>query len=328
MKIFITGATGFIGGHVARKLRERGDEVVALVRNPTKAASLDDLGCEIIEGGLGDTDAIEAGIEGADAVIHAAAIYEVGIPKSRRQLMYDANVLGTERVLRAALAAKTQKVVYVSTIAAFGNTRGEVVDETYLHPGTGFTSYYEETKYRAHQVAKRLIADEGLPCVLIQPGGVYGPDDHSELGNLIGQYVSGKLPMIPFPDLGINIVHVEDVADGIILGLDKGETGEAYVLGGAVSSNREILETAARVAGKKRPTRGMPTGVLKLAAPLGPAIGPILGFPSNMKELVSSADGVTFWASSDKAKEKLGYDPRGLEPIIRDTMVAEGYLEA
>jgi dihydroflavonol-4-reductase len=327
MKIFLTGATGFIGGHVARKLRERDDEVVALVRSPEKGEALRELGCALEIGDLADVEAIESGVEGCDAVIHAAAIYKVGIPKSEHPQMYDANVRGTERVLRAALAAETPKVVYVSTIAAFGNTAGKVVDESYQHPGTGFTSYYEQTKYEAHQLAKRLIAEEGLPCVLIQPGGVYGPDDHSELGNLISQYVSGKLPLIPFPELGIDMVHVEDVADGILLGLDKGKIGEAYVLGGQITTNREILQTAAEVAGKKRRTTAMPTVAMKAIAPFGPLVGPLLGFPPNIGELVSSGDGVTFWAKHDKAMAELGYSPRGLESTLRDTMVAEGHIK-
>ncbi len=327
MKIFVTGGTGFIGGQVARKLRERGDDVVALVRSPEKAGALGDLGCEIVPGDLTDSDAIKRGIEGCDAVIHGAAIYKVGIRKSEHPAMYEANVVGTERVLGAALEAEIPKVVYISTIAAFGNTSGRVVDETYEHPGTGFGSYYEETKYEAHQVAKRLIA-EGLPCVLIQPGGVYGPEDHSELGNLISQYVSGKLPLIPFPDLGMNVVHVEDVADGVLLGLDRGEAGEAYVLGGAITTNREMLQTAGKVAGKERGSRAMPTVVLKAIAPLGPVIGPIAGFPPNIGELVRSSDGVTFWAKHDKAISDLGYSPRGLEAILRDTMVAEGRITA
>lgn len=323
----MTGATGFIGAHVARKLRERDDEVVALVRDPEKATGLAELGCELLAGTLSDSATIARGLEGCDAAIHGAAIYEVGIPKSRHEAMREANVAGTERVLTAALAAATPKVVYVSTIAAFGNTHGRVVDETYEHPGTDFTSYYERTKYEAHVLAKRLI-DQGLPCVLIQPGGVYGPDDHSELGNLISQYVGGKLPLIPFPDLGINVVHVEDVADGILLGLDRGEVGEAYVLGGAITTNREMLQTAGKVAGKQRGSRGMPTGVLKAIAPLGPLVGPIAGFPPNMRELIDSSDGVTFWAKHDKAMSELGYSPRGLEAIIRDTMVAEGRITA
>jgi dihydroflavonol-4-reductase len=328
MKVFITGATGFIGVHVARKLRERGDDVVALVRSPERGKALAELGCELVIGDLADTAAIEAGIDDCDAVIHAAAMYEVGIPESEHPHMYDTNVRGTERVLRAALAAGTSKVVYVSTVAAFGNTAGRVVDESYRHPGTSFSSYYEQTKYEAHQVAKRLIAEEGLPCVLIQPGAVYGPEDHSQVGNLISQYVSGRLPLIPFPELGITVVHVEDVADGILLGLDKGKVGEAYVLGGQITTNREMLQTAARVAGKDRHTTGMPSVIMKAIAPLGPVVGPLLGFPPNMKELISSSDGVTFWAKHDKAIAELGYSPRDLESTLRDTMIAEGHISA
>ncbi len=266
------------------------------------------------------------GMEGVDAVIHGAAIYEVGIPKEQRTPMYEANVLGTETVLRAALDESVPKVVYISTVAAFGNTHGEVVDESYEHTGTDFTSYYEETKYQAHQIAKRLIADEGLPCVIVQPGGVYGPQDHSSLGAMINQFVDGKLPMLAFPDLGMNLVHVEDVADGVLLALDSGTPGEAYVLGGQITTMREMIDTAGRVAGRKPPKRSMPTGVLKLLTPIGPLVGKAMGQPPNLSELISSADGVTFWARHDKAMKELGYSPRSLEPGLRETLAAEGKL--
>ena len=222
MRVFLTGGTGFIGGHVARRLRDRADDVRVLVRDLEKGRALEALGCELVVGDLGDEAAIATGLEGCDALIHNAAIYEVGIPASEHRAMYEANVLGTERVLRAALAAQTPKVVYVSTVGAFGNTHGEVVDESYEHPGKEFTSYYEQTKYEAHQIAERLIAEEGLPCVIVQPGGVYGPDDHSAIGQQINQFLAGRMPMIAFPDLGMNMVHVEDVAAGILLALDKG----------------------------------------------------------------------------------------------------------
>src|SRR5919106_4969465 len=214
MKVFVTGGTGFIGGHVVRKLRERGDDVVALCRSAEKGRPLSDIGCDLVPGTLADEHALRDGMPGCDAVIHAAAVYEVGIPKSEHEAMYDANVLGTERVLRAVLDEKVPKAVYISTVGAFGNTRGRVVDETYRHPADSYTSYYEETKVKAHQIAQRLIDDEGLPCVIVQPGGVYGPEDHSAIGTQINQFLAGRLPMVPFPDLGMNLVHVEDVAGG------------------------------------------------------------------------------------------------------------------
>jgi len=266
MRVFVTGATGFIGGHVARKLRERGDEVRALVRNPDKGRALLDTGAELVAGDLSDAEAIRAGMEGCDAVMHGAAVYEVGIPASQRDAMTEANVRGTENVLGAAKDAAIDKVVYISTIAAFGNTGGEVVDESYVHPGAAFTSHYERTKHDAHEVAKRLIS-EGLPCVIVQPGGVYGPDDHSQLGNLIHQLLDGKLPAVPFPETGFNFVHVDDVADGVLLALDKGKPGEQYVLGGEITTMAGMLETVARVGGKKPPKRTVPTALPALTSP-------------------------------------------------------------
>jgi nucleoside-diphosphate-sugar epimerase len=326
MRVFLTGGTGFIGGQVVRQLRERGDDVVALVRNLDKASELEALDCELVSGDLSDGAAIDGGMAGCDAVIHGAAIYEVGIPKSEHRRMYESNVLGTERVLRAALAAKVPKVVYVSTIGAYGNTHGEVVDETYQHPGEEFTSYYEQTKTEAHQIARRLIAEEGLPCVIVQPGGVYGPADHSTLGKQMDDFLAGRMPLLVFPDLGMNMVHVEDAAAGVLLALDKGKPGEAYNLGGQITTMRELITTLGQVAGKKPPSRAMPTGLLKAIAPAGPVVGKLMGQPPNMRELISSGDGVTFWAKHDKAIAELGYSPRGLESGLRDTLLAEGKL--
>ncbi len=328
MRVFVTGGTGFIGGHLARKLRERGDDVRALVRTPEKGPALTELGCELVPGNLSDADAIRAGMQGCDAAIHGAAMYEVGIPASEHQAMYEANVIGTETVLRAALEAKLDRVVYISTVGAFGNTKEQVVDESYEHPGTGYTSYYEETKVEAHRLAKRLIADEGLPCVIVQPGGVYGPDDHSALGRQMNQFLAGKMPLMAFPDLGFNMVHVDDVATGVLLALDKGKAGEAYVLGGQITTMRELIQTLARVAGKKPPKRTLPTGLMKAMTPMGPIVGKMMNQGPNRRELISSADNVTFWAKHDKAVAELGYSPRGLEQGLRDMLGAEGRLPA
>ena len=327
MRVFLTGGTGFIGGHVARRLRERGDDVVALARNAEKGQALAELGCEVVAGDLADIATIEGALEDCDAAIHGAAIYEVGIPKSARPRMFEANVTGTENVLGACLRAKTPRVVYVSTIGAYGNTRGEVVDETYEHPGKDFTSYYEETKTAAHAVAKRLTAD-GLPLIVVQPGGVYGPADHSAIGKQMDDFLAGRMPAIAFPDLGMNMVHVEDVAAGVLLALDEGEIGQSYNLGGEITTMRGLITTLAGVAGKKPPKRDVPTGLIKAIAPAGPLVGKLMGQPPNMRELISSGDGVTFWAKHDKAIAELGYDPRDLETGLRDMLEAEGRLSA
>jgi nucleoside-diphosphate-sugar epimerase len=326
VKVFVTGGTGFIGGEVVRQLRERGDEVACLVRTPAKAAKLTELGCELVAGDLADAEAIRKGMEGADAVIHAAAVYEVGIPASERETMREANVGGTERVLGAALAAKVPKVVYVSTVG-IGQTHGQTVDESFEAPDGPFTSCYEETKWQAHQVAKRLIG-EGLPCTIVQPGGVYGPGDTSSIGQLLDQFLAGKMPLIPFPDLGICLAHVEDTAAGIVLALDRGRPGESYLLSGPASTVREAIGIVAEQTGRKAPKRAVPVPLLKAMAPFGPLVGKMMGQPPNLRELISAADGVTFWATNEKARRELGYEPRGLEDGLRATLEAEGKLPA
>jgi dihydroflavonol-4-reductase len=323
MRAFVTGGTGFIGGRLIERLRERGDDVVALVRSPEKASNLEELGCKLLQGDLSraSLDAIRQGAQGSDAVFHVAAVYKVGIPKSEHKAMHDANVAGTERVLGAAVSAKVKRIVYVSTVGVFGNTHGEIVDETYKRPEPDFLSCYEETKYRAHQHALKRIAS-GAPIVIVQPGGVYGPGDHSEIGNFIDQTRSGKLRMLMFPELGFNLVHVDDVVEGILLAHDKGEVGESYVLGGEISTMRQLIEKTAELSDQKAPKREMPVAMMKMAKPIGPVVGKLMGFPPNLGELIRSSDGVTYWASHDKAREQLGYNPRDLETGLRETLAA------
>jgi dihydroflavonol-4-reductase len=319
MKAFVTGGTGFIGSRVIRRLRQRGDEVVALVRSPEKASELRDLGCELVEGDLASEQAIRDGVRGCDAVFHIAAVYKVGIPASERDAMRDANVGGTERVLDAAIDAGVPRIVYVSTVGVFGNTHGEVVDETYSRNGGEWLSCYEETKWQSHQVALDRIAN-GAPVVIVQPGGVYGPGDHSELGNIIDQARTGKLKLMMFPETGLNMVHVDDVADGIVLAYDKGQVGEAYVLGGQIATMREMVEKVSEIAGRKPPKRELPVGVMKALTPIGPVVGKLMGFPPNLRELIATSDGVTYWAKDDKARRDLGYAPRDMDTGLRETL--------
>jgi nucleoside-diphosphate-sugar epimerase len=307
---------------VSRQLRERGDEVVCLVRSPGKAGELTELGCELVAGDLGDRAAIRAGMEGCDGAIHAAAMYEVGIPESQHAAMHEANVAGTENVLAAAKEAGVPKIVYVSTCGAFGNTHHQIVDETYKHPGVAdreFTSYYEQTKVEAHRLADRAI-EEGLPCVIVQPGGVYGPGDTSQLFDLLDQFLKGKMPLIPFPELGLCLAHVEDTAAGIVLALDKGVAGETYVIAGPPTTMRDAVGIVASASGRKAPRHAVPTVLMKAMTPIGPLVGKMMGQPPNLRELIRSADNVTFWATNEKAVRELGFDPRGIEEGIRQTL--------
>lgn len=318
MRVFLTGATGFIGGEVARLLRARGDDVRALVRTPAKAGALEALGCELVPGDLSDEDALTEACRGMDAVIHGAALYEVGIPADRRAAMVDANIGGTERVLGAALAAGVRKAVYVSTVAVFGDTRGHIADEGWVRPDDGsYTSVYEETKLLAHRRAHEIGA-RGLALVTVQPGVVYGAGDTSAMGDLLQRVATGKLPALPFPDMGVTPVHRDDVAAGVLLALDKGAPGECYVLAGTPVRVRELVAELSAVAGRRPPRFTLPTAAVRAVAPLGRFVGPALGFPPNLREVIASSDGVTFWASGKKAMDELGWTSRPLAEGLRD----------
>src|SRR3954454_17699299 len=315
MKAFVTGGTGFIGSRVIKRLRDRGDDRVALVRTPSQAADLLHAGVELVEGDLSSEDAIRRGVEGADGVFHIGAVYKVGIPKQEQAAMWDANVIGTRRILDAAADAGVKRIVYVSTGNVFGDTKGQVVDETYeRNPDDGFLSYYDETKYRSHELVKERIA-KGAPIVIVQPGVVYGPGDHSEVGNLINQLETGKLKMRMFPDAGYNFVYVDDVAEGIVLAYDKGKVGESYLLGGQIGTMDDLYNETAGALGKKPPKLAMPVAMAKASAPFGPVIGPLMGFPPNMRELVRTSD-VTITFKDDKARRELGYSGRPLSQRI------------
>lgn len=326
MKVFLTGGTGFIGGRIAERLRERGDEVSALVRSPGKAEELEAAGCHLFPGDLSDLASIRAGMEGCTAVIHSAALYEVGIRAKDRPAMRAANVDGTANVLRTALDLSIPRIVYVSTINAFGNTEGAVVDENYLHKGR-YVSAYDETKHLAHKVAVDLIQNHGLPAIIVQPGSVYGPGDRSTTGLAFRMFLDGKMPAKTLLGAGVNMLHVDDAVAGIILALDKGRDGEAYVLGGTIGRLEDEIDTAARLTGKKAPRFTVPIWALRMLTPVWPVVGKAMGMPPNLGELITAGHpDVTYWASDAKARDELGYSPRELEEGLRQTLEAEGYL--
>jgi dihydroflavonol-4-reductase len=297
MKAFVTGATGFLGGRLTQKLLERGDEVVVLVRRD----DVDLGGAHVVRGDLSDRDVLRDGMRGCDAVFHVAARYEVGIPRSARDAMFEVNVRGTENVLEAA--ADVERVVYVSTVNVFGNTHGTIVDETYERTPGDWLSAYDWTKYLAHQAAR------GRGNVVIaQPGAIYGPGDHSELGAQLEQARRGKLVFKALADVGVNAVHIDDAAAGLLLVHDRGRLGESYVLGGEITRLGEMID---RVS--PRPVRlTLPTALLRLAVPAGPLIGKVMGTGPNLRELISASAGVTYWATDAKARRETGYQPRDL----------------
>jgi dihydroflavonol-4-reductase len=156
--------------------------------------------------------------------------------------------------------------------------------------------------------------------VIVQPGVVYGPGDHSEVGGQIARAAAGKLRYVSFQELGMNAVYVDDVAAGILLAHDRGRIGEAYVLGGELTTMRTLIETTAEVAGRRAPRVALPTWLLRPLVPAGPLVGRLAGTAPNLAELISASDGVTYWARDDKARADLGYAPRGLRDGLRATL--------
>jgi nucleoside-diphosphate-sugar epimerase len=310
VRAFVTGATGFAGGRLAERLRERGDEVVALVRSPGKAGRLRELGCELVAGDLSSREALGAAAAGCDAAFHLAAIYRNGVPRSQRDELLAVNVGGTENVIDAAADAGVGRIVHVSSIVVFGDTQGRVVDETYSPPAGDYVSLYHESKALAHRAARQRIA-HGAPVVVVQPGGMYGRGDHTGIGPLLERAARGKLVLLPFGSVGLNWTYVEDAVEGILLAHDRGRAGETYIVGGEIATLREAVERAFAVAGRRPRIVPVPTRAVRLATPFGPLLG------LSVSDYVSASDGVTYWGTDGKARRELGYAPRGLDEGLR-----------
>jgi dihydroflavonol-4-reductase len=317
-RIAVTGGAGFIGGAIVRLLLGRGDEVVALVRDPARVDLADRPGLHLVASDLSDQDTIADAVRGTDAVIHAAGSYRIGIPPAERPAMLDANRGTTERVIDAALAAGVPRIAYVSTINIYGNTRGRTVDETYRRdPADGFVSYYDETKWLAHQAAEERAA-AGAPLVIALPSQVYGPRDHTAIGEQLELAAAGRLPFIGLGGVGLGLVHVDDLAAGIVAAVERGRPGRSYDLAGPNVRLRDALAIAARVGGHRLPWLSVPDPVLQFGAMLGPNLGMMFGLPPNLREIVSASIGVTYWASSARAQAELGFAPRDLETGFTD----------
>jgi nucleoside-diphosphate-sugar epimerase len=222
-------------------------------------------------------------------------------------------------VLDAAVAAGVARIVYVSTVNVFGNTRGTLPDETFKRDEKlGFISWYDETKYRAHQAAEERMKN-GAPIVVVMPSQVYGPNDHSLTSEQLELAFHGKLRFVALPTAGIQWVHVHDLADGIVAALDRGRVGESYVLSGDPHRMSESISIAARLGERKPPRFTMPRRLGAVIATINDRLGGLPGLPSNLHEVISAGQDVTYWANHDKATAELAFKPRSLEQGIVDT---------
>jgi dihydroflavonol-4-reductase len=319
MRYLMTGATGFIGGRLARQLVARGHDVVALVREPRRALPLEDLGVELAPGDIRDAGSVRAAMRGADGVFHLAAWYRVGARDSSEA--ESINVAGTRTVLAAARDAGVARIVYTSTVAVFGDTRGRVVDPTHRYDGP-WLSEYDRTKWLAHYEVAVPMAEAGLPLVIVQPGYVYGPGDHSNVGDVLRDYLRRRLPAKPVQ--GGCWAHVDDIARGHVLAMEKGRTGESYVLAGECRLWSDVLDLAHDITGIRPPRLSLPPALARLASTLARPLAAILPLPQTYHpETLRIAAGVTYWADDAKARQELGWEPRPLREGLAQTLAAE-----
>ena len=322
MRIVVTGSTGFIGGNVARRLLERGDEVVAIVRDPDRAADLASAGAELVQGDLTDKDSMRPAFAGADALLHLAAWFEVGVDDTTK--MERINVDGTRHVLELMREFELAKGVYTSTLAVNSDTRGRLVDESYRHdPAQGFLSGYDRTKWRAHyDVALPMIRD-GLPLVIVQPGLVYGPGDSSQMGETIRRFLRRDLPIL-VKETGYCWGHVDDIAEGHLLALDRGEVGESYIIAGPPHTFEAAFDLAEQLTGIPAPRMRLPPWLIRgMASALRP-IHAVVGLKGDYHpETLRVVAGVTYYGDNAKARSELGYAPRALELGLPQTLAAE-----
>ncbi|WP_457653200.1 NAD-dependent epimerase/dehydratase family protein [Rhodocaloribacter sp.] len=319
MRYFITGATGFIGGRVARLLVEAGHEVVALVRTPGKAAPLVELGVEVAEGDLTDRESMRAPMTGVDGVFHIAAWYKVGAkdPSPAGRI----NVEGTRNVLTLMQELGIPKGVYTSTLAVFSDTKGRMVDETYRYDGPHISTY-DRTKWQAHYEVALPMMVEGLPLVVVMPGVVYGPGDTSLIADTFRQYLRRRLPAIPL-NTTYCWAHVDDVAQAHLLAMEKGTPGESYVIAGPPHTLTEAFEIAAQITGIKAPRIRLGPEVMRVMAKASGLFEKVLPLPEAYRsEALRASAGVTYVASNEKARRELGYDPRPLEEGLPETLEA------
>jgi nucleoside-diphosphate-sugar epimerase len=318
MKYFVTGATGFIGGKLARRLVSQGHSINALVRDTTKAKDLESLGIKLFRGDITDASCLKEPMTGVDGVFHVAAWYKVGVKDKSRA--YDINVNGTRNVLSVMKELGIKKGVYTSTEAVNSDTHGILVNEKFRFEGRHL-SVYDHTKWQAHYEVALPLIKEGLPLVIVMPGLVYGPGDTSAAGETFRQYLLGKLPMIP-SRTAYNWAYVDDIVTGHILAMEKGRVGESYIIGGPVYPLTEAMMIAESITGIRSPRIIIPPYAMKASAALSGFFGKIIPLPDLYSgEMLRASAGVTYIADNTKARTELGYNPRPLREGLEETLI-------
>ncbi len=299
----VTGATGFVGWHVAKKLLNRGFAVRALARDPARIRELD--GVEPFKGDLRDADSLARAVDGCGVVFHVAADYRLWTREPEE--MFRSNVDGTRNLLAAARDAGVDRVVYTSTVGCIGMPKGGIGDEQTPVGIEEMNGPYKRSKFLAEQVALEFAKE--LPVVIVNPTAPIGDHDFkpTPTGKIVVDFVRGAMP--GFIDTGLNVVDVWDVAEGHIQALERGRLGERYILGSENLTLEQILGALAKIVGRPAPKFRIPYAVAYAFGAASTAWAGITG-----KEPLAPLDGVRMakkkmWVSHDKAKRELGYQP-------------------
>lgn len=320
MTTLVTGASGFVGAAVARRLVEAGHEVRALVRRSSDCRNLEGLPVERVIGDLTDRVSLERAMSGCKALFHVAADYRLWVPDPAT--MYACNLAGTRNIMCAALDAGVECIVYTSSVATLGfNSNGAPGDE--LTPANihDMIGHYKRSKFLAEAEVGLMAYREALPVVIVNPSTPVGPGDikPTPTGRMVANAAMGRMPA--YVDTGLNIVHVDDVAQGHWLAYKRGAVGERYILGGENMSLKQILESIAGLTGRRPPRLHLPHDVIMPFAYLAEGWGRL----TKSKTLPLTVNGVRLskkhmYFSSDKARRELGYHPRPAAEALRDAV--------
>jgi dihydroflavonol-4-reductase len=309
----VTGATGFLGSHVARALVERGDDLRVTTRKRSRAEGLEGVDCERVPCDLLDRRAVRRALQGVGRVFHAAGL--VSLRPADAPALYRTNVEGTKLLLEECLLAGVERVVYTSSVAAVGPAApGGRADEGAVFKAGGLGIAYVNSKHEAEVEALRLAA-RGLPLVCVNPSVVLGSGDvYGGSTSLVRRFLLGRIPA--YVDGGINIVDVRDVAAGHLLADERGVAGERYILGGRNYTLRRLFADLGRLSGVEPPALRLPAAAaLGLAQVSEAGPGPTI---VTVDEVKSASQWWTY--SSAKAKRELGWRARSHEETIEATI--------